>query len=93
MSALNDNDRERLDAIGAAVEVQDAPRVVALVREYYGDADRCDRTPRSVLILHTGMVLGLLDAVLTDHARLTRTLSTLAEFEREFYRRRQALDS
>ena len=47
-----------------AQEIFDAADQVtlgALIRAYYADLDRSDRTPRAMLYVHIGMLCGLLD--------------------------------
>lgn len=34
-------------------------RIAMLIREYWADADRADRTPREHLYLHLGIVTGI----------------------------------
>jgi hypothetical protein len=53
-----DDDNAWLEAIMAA---RDEPvRCVQLIREYYADGDRSDRTPRALLYLHLGMLCGVI---------------------------------
>jgi len=59
---MND-DRARLAAI---MMEPDDRRQVALIREYWHDADRSDRTPREFLYLHLGIVTGICDRLLGD---------------------------
>jgi hypothetical protein len=37
------------------------PVLIALLHAYYHDLDRADRTPRGILYLHLGLLIGLLD--------------------------------
>jgi len=37
-----------------------------LIRRYYGDLDRAERTPRGLLYLHLGMLCGIVLANLPD---------------------------
>lgn len=39
----------------------DQERVPSALREYYGDLDRADRTPREVLYFHIGWLGGMAD--------------------------------
>lgn len=56
--AMNAEDRAMAKAITQAIADLDRPKVVDLIRQYYGDGDRADRTPRALLMLHLGMAGG-----------------------------------
>jgi hypothetical protein len=55
---LSDDDALLLRAIA---EAGDQVTAAARIRDYYRDRDRADRTPRSILYLHLGMLSGILD--------------------------------
>lgn len=55
---LTDDDKALRIAIMAATET-DVVAVDELVYEYYRDADRADRTSRSAIYLHLGILLGV----------------------------------
>jgi len=56
-ATLTDDDRERLNHIAATV---DQPAACAqLIWSYYKDRDRADRTPRGIMYLHVGMLVGM----------------------------------
>lgn len=48
--------------LAAAIFAADAPDVPGLIRAYYADMDRAERTPRGILYLHMGWLLGRLDS-------------------------------
>lgn len=54
---LRPDDEQRLRAIEAAAGT---PASVDLLHAYYADLDRANRTPRSLLYLHLGLLVGLL---------------------------------
>lgn len=56
---LQPADEARLRAIDAAVADQDRAAIVAQVKDYYRDFDRANRTPRALLYLHIGYLIGL----------------------------------
>lgn len=58
--SLRPEDGDMLRAIFMLAEVQDHVRCATAIREYYRDADRSDRTPRSLLYLHLGWMIGAL---------------------------------
>lgn len=62
-----DDDRERLVKIGEAAG-GDADHLVRLVFAYYHDQDRADRTERSTMYLHLGILSGAISR-LTEHRR------------------------
>jgi hypothetical protein len=53
---------EDVEAIRAMTFAPDALTVAQLVGAYYRDQDRADRTPRPILYLHLGLLLGALNA-------------------------------
>jgi hypothetical protein len=58
-SNLTEQDRTMLSHIHEAVG---RPlRFQKLIRAYYHDRDRADRTPREVIYLHIGFLAGMLD--------------------------------
>jgi len=61
------DDDHRTDAdltLAAALVREDDPvTLAALMHAYYRDLDRAERTPRSTLYLHLGLVCGTLDRV------------------------------
>jgi len=61
--SLTDDDRARLLAIWDAGNEPD--RTTALLRAYYGDLDRAERTPRALLYLHLGLLGGMIARLLT----------------------------
>lgn len=52
----------RTDAewIAAIAAEHDPPRLVALVHEFYGNTNRADRQPRWLLVLHLGLLSGVI---------------------------------
>lgn len=65
---LTAEDHEKLDAI---LSVADLPTTLAaLVYDYYRDRDRADRTPRTLIYLHLGMLTGALQSTLDARPRL-----------------------
>lgn len=52
---LYSEDKKRLQAIMEAI---DPKELVRLIHAYYADADRADRTSRSQMYLHMGMLSG-----------------------------------
>jgi hypothetical protein len=63
IAALAPDDAARQRAILAA---GDQATVAKLIREYYRDLDRANRTPRGLLYLHVGMLCG--DARVTEES-------------------------
>lgn len=63
MNAIMRDDRARLAAI---MMEPDDRRQVALIREYWRDADRSDRTPREFLYLHLGILAGTCERLLGE---------------------------
>jgi len=60
---LTDDDALLLRAIS---EADDQVTRATRIRDYYQlDRDRADRTPRSILYLHLGMLSGIIDSWLT----------------------------
>jgi hypothetical protein len=53
--ALSDSDKHFLQTIDETTEPQ---AMAELIHLYYGDFDRANRTPRSFLYLHLGMLAG-----------------------------------
>jgi hypothetical protein len=51
-------DRALADAI---FEAEDQVTIAALIRQYYRDLDRAERTPRPLLYVHMGMLAGIID--------------------------------
>jgi hypothetical protein len=45
-------------------DAEDQVTVAALIRTYYRDLDRAERTPRGLLYLHLGMLSGVIDALM-----------------------------
>lgn len=64
VDAMGPEDRALLDAIMAA---RDRFTLRALIRDYYGDFDRAERTPRAVMYLHIGILLGMADQPAHPH--------------------------
>ena len=62
-------DRAALAAIDATAADLEAADCVELVRAYYADRDRANRTPRPVLYLHVGYLIGLLNRTLQAGAQ------------------------
>jgi hypothetical protein len=62
--AVTDDDKERLTAIMDATNPEELAR---LLFEYYHDADRGDRTSRSQMYLHMGMLTGAVMRALRSH--------------------------
>ena len=60
------SDAAYLRAIFDAAAAEDERRLVALVREFYGDLDRADRTDRGALYLHIGMLCGTILRIADD---------------------------
>jgi hypothetical protein len=58
-SDLTEQDRAMLQQIHEAV--QRPLRFQKLIRSYYHDRDRADRTPREVMYLHIGFLAGMLE--------------------------------
>lgn len=57
---LTDDDARLLRAIS---ESDDQTTMAVRIREYYQlDRDRADRTPRSILYLHLGVLSGIIDS-------------------------------
>jgi hypothetical protein len=54
---LTDDDARLVRAIA---EAEDQVTIAAHIRDYYRDLDRADRTPRSILYFHLGMLSGIL---------------------------------
>ena len=52
------------DHVRAIFNAEDGVTVAALIRAYYQDLDRAERTPRGLLYLHLGMLAGVIDALL-----------------------------
>ena len=61
-SQMTDDDRAALVAI--ELELDDAARI-RLMRAYWQDGARADRTPRSFLYFHLGLVTGIADRLLS----------------------------
>lgn len=59
-SALTAEDRAALQAIRRAAEAGDGSDLVDRLHDYYGDVARADHTPRGILYLHIGLLLGML---------------------------------
>jgi hypothetical protein len=55
---LTDDDKARLTAIMGAVD--DPERLAGLIYEYYRESARADRTSRSSMYLHMGILAGAL---------------------------------
>jgi hypothetical protein len=53
-------------ALRAIEDCHDGERLAVLIRTYYRDGDRADRTPRPFLYLHIGMLIGLFDRLRPD---------------------------
>jgi hypothetical protein len=60
---LEREDRERLLAIWHAADMRAA---LPLIHAYYQDRDRADRTPRSFLYLHLGVVVALVEKIIEE---------------------------
>ena len=58
---LTDDDRAHLQAI---MDATDPLQIVMLLHAYYQDADRAERTSRSQMYLHLGLLSGLVLRVL-----------------------------
>lgn len=61
MPVMTDEDKALSEAIVDAVQAKDRALVVQRLKAFYGDPDRCDRAPRRLLVLHLGLVTGLLE--------------------------------
>jgi hypothetical protein len=60
---IADMDHADAERLGAILEAEDGVTMAARIGDYYRDLDRADRTPRGLMYLHLGMLLGaLLDA-------------------------------
>ena len=46
----------------AIFDAEDQVTLAALIRQYYRDLDRAERTPRGLLYVHIGMLCGVIDA-------------------------------
>jgi hypothetical protein len=55
---LTRDDAELLDAIFGATN--DSHHCARLLHKYYHDADRADRTPRELMYLHIGLLVGMI---------------------------------
>jgi hypothetical protein len=55
---LQPEDRSLLRDIVEAARAQEPVDCAGLIREYYRDADRADRTPRGLLYMHIGWLCG-----------------------------------
>lgn len=60
---IQTDDQTRLTEI---VECHDPDRLARLMFDYYHDADRADRTSRSQMYLHLGMLSGAILRVVDD---------------------------
>jgi hypothetical protein len=70
-ATLTADDRRRLEEIMAATELgRGSPeRIAQLLFEYYHDADRAERTSRSQMYLHMGMLTGAVMKLLEERRR------------------------
>jgi hypothetical protein len=60
IETLTDDDRAALVTIERAISIEeDAGLVITLVRAYYSDLDRSNRTPRMLVYAHLGVLLGI----------------------------------
>jgi hypothetical protein len=62
-AGMTEDDRARLGAIATATD--DRARA-ALVREYWRDGARSDRTPRAWAYMHLGFLSGIIDRLLDE---------------------------
>jgi len=76
---LTDADRTMLVAI---LRAPDGATIEPMIRAYYRDADRADRTPREFLYLHLGLLSGVIDRL-----REASALRQLADEADEQHRR------
>jgi len=72
---LTEDDRTRLRELAEALH--DA-RFASLLTAYYRDADRADRTPRSLLYLHLGQCTGVITRLLESTAAQVDLLTRYA---------------
>jgi len=63
---LTEDDKKRLTAI---FETTDPEELASLLFDYYHDRDRADRTSRSQMYLHMGMLTGAVMRALEPKAR------------------------
>jgi len=52
---------DEADTMRAIIDAEDGVTVAALIRAHYQDLDRAERTPRGLLYLHIGMLVGVID--------------------------------
>ncbi len=60
---LNEHDHALLETI---TRIDDPKQLITLVREYWGDLDRADRTPRRYLYFHLGVMCGTVMRLLEE---------------------------
>jgi hypothetical protein len=59
VASLTEHDRALIQHIMDVSPQDDPLRVADLIRRYYADMDRAERTPRGILYLHIGILSGL----------------------------------
>ena len=57
---MTEQDKADCNEILAMVTSGNREETARLIRRYYRDAHRADRTPRSILYLHLGLLTGIL---------------------------------
>jgi hypothetical protein len=65
---LTPSDVATLKAIDAAVIAGDDLTVARLIRDYYRDLDRAERTPRDRIYLHLGFLTGIVQRLVAPDA-------------------------
>ena len=75
--ALTDDDREHLVAIRDATDDRTRAR---LIRDYWHDGDRADRTPPGFAYLHLGILSGTIDRLVEPPAPTTAMLALLRRY-------------
>jgi hypothetical protein len=58
-------DREQLKRI---IDTTDDRARLSRIATYWTDGERADRTPREYLVLHLGIVVGICERLLAEHA-------------------------
>lgn len=61
MPDLTPDDWQQLRALMNLTDAFDDREFMLQLRAYYGDMDRAERTPRSYLYLHLGMLSGIIE--------------------------------
>lgn len=71
MPGSHSTDAKLLSEINQAITSKDEASIVRLLRAYYGDLDRADRTERAALYLHLGVALGMTEKLLREKRNRT----------------------